>query len=64
MQKARDKAKKIDYMPFPITVDGKQYASASADYAYGINVNSTADEKKASAAFIMWLTENSGYAYD
>lgn len=52
MQEAGDHADDIGYMPFPITVDGKQYASASADYAYGINVNSTADEKKASAAFI------------
>lgn len=64
MQEAGDHADDIGYMPFPITVDGKQYASASADYAYGINVNSTADEKKASAAFIKWLTEKSGYAYD
>ena len=64
MQEAGDNADDIGYMPFPITVDGKQYASASADYAYGINVNSTADEKKASAAFIKWLTEKSGYAYD
>ena len=64
MQEAGDHADDIGYMPFPITVDGKQYASASADYAYGINVNSTADEKKASAAFIKWMTEKSGYAYD
>lgn len=64
MQEAGEHAEDIGYMPFPITVDGEQYASASADYAYGINVNSTDAEKQASAAFIKWMTEKSGYAYD
>ncbi len=52
----------IAYMPFPITVDGQQYASASADYCYGVNVNSSADEKTAAMLYIKWLTESSGYA--
>ena len=26
----------IGYMPFPITVNGTQYASAGSDYCYGI----------------------------
>ncbi len=53
----------IAYMPFPITVNGQQYATTNADYMYGINVNSSADEKQASAIFIKWLTEKSGYAF-
>lgn len=51
----------IGYMPFPVTSsDGNQYVSASADYAYGINVNS---ENKATArAFIDYMLLESGYA--
>ena len=64
MQQAGDNAEDIGYMPFPISVDGKQYASASADYCYGINVNCTADEKTAAMLYIKFLTEKSGFAYD
>ncbi|MGF7143321.1 ABC-type glycerol-3-phosphate transport system substrate-binding protein [Anaerotaenia torta] len=52
----------IGYMPFPITVDGKQYATAAADYCFGINVNSTEEEILASKAYINWLTSKSGFA--
>lgn len=37
MQAAGDNAEDVGYMPFPITVDGKQYASSGPDYAFGIN---------------------------
>ena len=47
---------------FTISVDGKQYASASADYCYGVNVNSTSEEKTAAMLYIKWLTESSGFA--
>lgn len=63
MQQAGENAEDIAYMPFPITVDGAQYASAGADYCYGINVNSSAEEKTAAMLYIKWLTESSGYAY-
>ncbi len=53
----------IGYMSFPITVDGKQYASAGADYCYGINVKAPLDEQKAALVFIKWLTHESGFAY-
>lgn len=52
----------IAYMPFPITVNGKQYASAGADYAYCINANASDDNKLASMIYIKWLTEKSGFA--
>jgi len=64
MQQAGANPNDIGYMPFPITVDGKQYASASADYCYGINVKSSDDEKTAAALYIKFLTEQSGFAYD
>lgn len=64
MQAAGDHGDDIGYMPFPITVDGKQYASAAPDYNYGINVNSSQDNQIASMLYIKWLTENSNFAYD
>lgn len=64
MQEAGENSDDIGYMPFPITVDGKQYASAGPDYNYGINVNSSDDNKIASMLYIKWLTEESNFAYD
>lgn len=62
MQSAGDNADDIAYMPFPISVDGVQYATEGPDYFYGINVNSTDDEKIAAACYIKYLVEQSGYA--
>ncbi len=53
----------IGYMSFPITVNGKQYASAGADYCFGINVKATDEQKLAAMYYIKWLTEKSGFAY-
>ena len=53
----------IGYMSFPITVDGKQYASAGADYSYGINKQASDDNKKAAMIYIKWLTEESGFSF-
>ncbi len=64
MQEAGDNADDIGYMPFPITVDGKQYASAGPDYCYGINVHSDYDNQLASLIYVKWLTEESGFSYD
>lgn len=64
LQDAGDNPDDIGYMPFPITVDGKQYANAASDYCYGVNVNSSDEEKIASMLYIKWLTESSNYAYD
>ncbi len=54
----------IGYMPFPITVNGKQYASAGADYGYAINAKSSDDNKAAAMVFVKWLTTESKYAYN
>lgn len=64
MKAAGDNADDIGYMPFPITVDGKQYASAGPDYNYGINVNSSDENKEASLVFVKWMTEESGFSYN
>lgn len=62
MQEAGDNSDDIGYMAFPITVDGKQYAAAGPDYCYGINVNSSDDNKIAAMLYIKWLVEESGFA--
>ena len=54
----------IAYMPFPITVNGKQYANVSGDYNYAINVTSSNDNKIASMIYIKWMVEKSGYWKD
>lgn len=64
MQQAGDHGDDIAYMPFPITVDGKQYASAGPDYCYGINCNSSKDEQIAAMVYIKWLVEESGFEKD
>ena len=61
MKAAGDNADDIGYMPFPITVDGKQYATAGPDYGYGINVNSSDENKTASMVFVKWMVEESGW---
>lgn len=64
MEAGGPNAEDIGYMPFPITVNGQQYASAGADYSYGINVNASADEQAAAMVFVKWMTEESGFSYN
>lgn len=61
MQAAGPNAEDIAYMPFPISVNGQQYATINSDYCYGINVNSSAENQLASMLYVKWLTEESGY---
>jgi ABC-type glycerol-3-phosphate transport system substrate-binding protein len=64
MQEAGPNAADIGYMTFPISVNGKQYAAAGPDYAYGINVNSSRENKIASLLYIKYLIEQSNFDYD
>lgn len=57
-----ENADDIGYMPFPITVDGKQYTSSAADYAFGINKDASKENQEASMIFIKWMTEKSHFA--
>jgi ABC-type glycerol-3-phosphate transport system substrate-binding protein len=63
MQGAGENPQDIGYMSFPISVNGKQYASAGPDYNYGININSSEDNKIAALLYIKYLTEQSNFAY-
>lgn len=62
MRQAGEHADDIEYMTFPITVDGKQYAASGPDYNYGINCNSSKDNQIAAMCYIKWLVEKSGFA--
>lgn len=64
MQGAGPNPDDIGYMSFPITVNGKQYASAGPDYNFGINVKASDTNKMAAMIFIKWMTEKSGFAYN
>ncbi len=64
MVQAGENGDDIAYMPFPITVDGTQYASVGPDYNFAINVNSSDDNKTAAMVFIKWMTEESGWCCD
>ena len=61
MKEAGDNPDDIGYMPFPMSIDGKQYATAGPDYCYGINVNSSEDNQKAAMVFVKWMVEESGW---
>lgn len=61
MKAAGDNPDDIGYMPFPMTINGKQYATAGPDYCYGINANSSADNQAAAMVFVKWMVEESGW---
>ncbi len=61
MKSAGDNPDDIGYMPFPISVNGEQYATAGPDYAYAINVNSSDENKAAAMVFVKWMVEESGW---
>ncbi len=64
MQEAGDTPENVGYMPFPITVNGKQYVNAGGDYNYGINVNSSDENKLASLIFVKWMVEKSNWCFN
>ncbi len=64
MQAAGENADDIAYMPFPITVNGKQYSSAGPDYCFGICTDTDDTQKQASLLFVKYMTEKSGMSYN
>lgn len=64
MVEADSHGEDVGYMPFPMSVNGTQYALAGGDYNYGVNCNSSDENKTASVVFIKWMIEESGWAYN
>lgn len=64
IQGAGDFADDINYMPFPISIDGKQYALAGSDYCYAINNNIDEDKQIAAKLYIKFMIEQSRYDYN
>ena len=52
----------IGYMPYPTSVNGKQYAAAGPDYMMAINKNSP--NQDIDKAFVTWFMEQSNFAFD
>ena len=61
MKAAGDHPDDIGYMPFPITVGSKQYATAGPDYIYAINANASEENQAAAMVFVKWMVEESGW---
>ena len=61
MKEAGENPDDIGYMPFPITVDGVQYATAGPDYCYAISKDVDADHQAAAMVFVKWMVEESGW---
>lgn len=61
---AGDHPEDIGYMPFPITVDGKQAVSTGGNYAYAINKESSTDNQIAAMIYVKWLLEESSIYED
>lgn len=51
----------IGFFPFPNVVDGQQYLTLNTNYSYAISKNS--DNKEAAKAFLYFLLDESGYAF-
>lgn len=62
MQQAGDHPEDVGYMPFPMTINGKQYSAAAPDYKFGINVSTSEENQKAAMIFVKWMTEKSGFS--
>ena len=64
MQDAAVKAGKpgsdIGFMPFPYSINRKQYAALQGDYKMGISTHSS--NKATALAWVNWFTNESGYA--
>ncbi len=64
MKLAGDKGADIGYMPFPMSIGGKQYSPADEDYCFGINGKIDSEKQTAAMIFVKWMTEKSGYSYN
>jgi ABC-type glycerol-3-phosphate transport system substrate-binding protein len=49
-------------MPYPTSVDGKQYAGAGGDYKMAVNKNSP--NQDLAKAFVTWFMDESNFAFD
>lgn len=62
MKEAGANGDNVGYMPFPYSVDGKQYATSGTDYCYAVNTHSK--NKEAAKAFVEFMVDESGLALD
>lgn len=63
-QDAGDTPDDVGYMPFPISINGKQYSGTSGNYAFGINNKESEDHQIAAMVYLKWLIEKSSIYTD
>ncbi|MEE1296745.1 MAG: ABC transporter substrate-binding protein [Bifidobacterium sp.] len=51
----------VAYMPFPMTVRGKQYANLTPNYSMAVNRHVPRARQEAAMIFVKWMTERSGF---
>lgn len=61
-KRAGENGDNIGFMPFPNSIYGNQYVTVTADYSYAVAQNS--DNKEAAKAFVSFILDESGYAFD
>lgn len=64
MQTAGEHGDDISYMPFPISIEGKQYALASSNYCYGVAKGLSDEKRLASMIFVKYMVEESKYDFN
>lgn len=60
-KQAGDHPEDVAYMPFPMTVDGRQYANLTPNYSMAINRHVSRERQEAAMIFVKWMTERSGF---
>lgn len=63
-KKKCDNPDDIVFAAFPCNINGAQYATVAADYAYAINKNIDPDKYQVAKDYIIYLTEESNFSYD
>lgn len=51
----------IGFIPFPYSIQDRQYTTIATDYSFGINKRSSTEKIEAAKKFVLWLTDESDF---
>jgi raffinose/stachyose/melibiose transport system substrate-binding protein len=63
-KKKSDHPENIQFEAFPWNINGQQYATVAADYAYAINKDIAPEKLQTAKDYIFWLVDESKFSYD